>query len=298
MELSHTSRIPDPCPLQATTGCSEPPSDQPLRNPTRFPPVQKDRGGHDSSHTGRNVKEDMSGETREIQENTDTGKRIIGKKHKEIDAPAKMELPMGVQPARNTGKAGSTEAARRGDGSEKAESKQEEQGEMEERDVKFHVTKTGSLGSTVTTQGSGTAEFIPGPPDISKRSLQELKNLLSEGPLPDYGPSYSGKAGGTFSQKNSRPREKTADKQGRPFETFSPHFGEENQKYHSFHKEGVGQQSKPLVVLSSAGSDQQQPAGSDVDQIILRLPAASTYAESTAPEIQFESSAGHTGKDI
>ncbi|NXS39286.1 LGSN protein, partial [Balaeniceps rex] len=292
MELSRTSKIPDPCALQATTGCSEPPSDQPLQKPTSFPPVQKDRGGHDSSHTGSDMKEDMSGETREIQESADTGKRLIRKMHKEVDTPAKTELPMGVQPARNAGKAGCAEAVHRGDSSKKAESKQE-QSEMEEKDVKFHVTKMGSLGSTVTTQGCGTAESFTGPPDISKQSLQELKNPLSEGPLPDYGPNYSGKAGGTVSQKNSKPREKTADKQGRPFETFSPHFGEENRKYHRFHKEGVGQQSKPLLVLSSAGSDQQQPAGSDMDQLILRLPAASTHAESTAPDIQFESSAGH-----
>ncbi|KFQ57730.1 Lengsin, partial [Pelecanus crispus] len=293
MELSCTSKIPDLCPLQATTGCSEPPSDQPLQNPTSFPTVQKDRGGHDSSHTGSDVKEDMSGETREIQENADTGKRLIRKMHKEIDTPAKTELPMGMQPERSAGKAGCAEAVRRGDGSKKAKSKQEEQSEMEEKDVKFHVTKVGSLGGTVTTQGSTTPESFTGAPDISKQSLQEFKNLLSEGPLPDYGPHYSGKVGGTFSQKNLKPREKTADKQSRPFETFSPHFGEENRKYHSFHKEGVGQQNKPLLVLSSAGSDQQQPAGSDVDQLILRLPAASTHAESTAPEIQFESSTGH-----
>ncbi|KAM6086577.1 lengsin isoform 2-T2 [Theristicus caerulescens] len=293
MEMSRTPKIPDPCPLQAISGCSEPPSNQPFQNLTSFPPVQKDRGGRDSSHTGSNVKEDMSGETREIQENADIGKRIIGKMHEEIDTPAKTVLPMGVQPARSTGKAGCAEAALRGDGSEKAESKQE-RGEIEEKDVKFHVTKMGSLGSTVTTQGSSTAASFTGAPDISKQSLQELKNLLSEGPLPDYGPKYSGKVGGAFSQKNLKPREKTADKQGRPFETFSLHFGDENRKYHSFHKEGVGQQSKPLLVLSSAGSDQQQPAGSDVDQLILRLPAASTQAENTAPEIQFDSSAGHT----
>ncbi|NXK08412.1 LGSN protein, partial [Herpetotheres cachinnans] len=293
MELSHTSKIPDPCPLQGTTGSSEPPSDQSLQNPTSFPPVQKDKGVRDSSHTGSNVEEDMSGETRVIQENADTGKRIIGKTRKEINTPAKTEQPTGMQPARSTGKAGCAEAARRGEGSKKAESKQEEQGGMQEKDVKFHVTKMGSLGSAVTTQGSGTAEPLTGAPDISKRSLQELKNLLSEGPLPAYGPNYSGKTGGTFSQKNLKPREKTADKQGRPFETFSPHFGEENRKYHSFHKEGVGQQNKPLLVLSSAGSDQQQPVGSDVDQLILGLPAASTHAENTAPDIQFDPSAGH-----
>ncbi|KAM9298076.1 lengsin [Morus bassanus] len=287
MELSRTSKIPDPCPLQATTGCSEPPSDQPLQNLASFPPVQKDRGGCD-------VKEGMSAETREIQENADTGKRIIGKIQKEIDTPAKTELPMGMQHMRSTGKAGCTEAACRGDGSKKAENKQEEQGEMEEKYVKFHVTKMGSLGSTATTEGSGTAESFTGTPDTSKQSLQESKNLLRESPLPDYGPNYSGKGGGPFSQKSLKPREKTDDKQCRPFETFRPHIGEENRKYRSFHKEGVGQQSKPLLVLSSAGSDQQQPVGSDMEQLILKIPAASTHAESTAPEIQFDSSTGYT----
>lgn len=295
MELFRTSKIPDPCPLQGTTSSSEPPPDQSLQNPTSFPSVERDRGSRDSSHTGSDVKEDMSGETQENQENADTGKRTIGKMHKEIDAPAKTERPMGVQPARSSGKAGCAGAARRGEGSEKAE---QERGGKEEKAVKIHMTKTGSLGSSVATQGSGTAEPFTGAPDISKRSLQELKNLLSEGLLPDYGPNYRGKAGGAFSQKNSKPQEKAADKQGRPFETFSPHFGEENRKYRSFHKEGVGQQRKPLLVLSSAGSDQQQPAGGDMDQLILRVPAASTHAENTSPEIQFDSSTGHAGKDI
>lgn len=295
MELFRTSKIPDPCPLQGTTSCSEPPPDQSLQNLTSFPPVQRDGVGHDSSDTSSDMKEDMSGQTGENQENADTGTKTIGKMHEEIDLPAKTEQPTGVQAARSSGKAGCPGAARRGEGSEKAE---QQWGGMEDKAVKFHVAKTGSLGSAVTTQGSGTAEAFTGAPDISKRSLQELKNLLSEGPLPDYGPNYRGKAGGTYSQKNSKPWEKAADKQGRPFETFSPHFGEENQKYRSFHKEGVGQWSKPLLVLSSAGSDQQQPSGSDMDQLILRLPAAATHVEGTAPEIQFDSSTDHAGKDI
>ncbi|KFV18933.1 Lengsin, partial [Tauraco erythrolophus] len=295
MELSknQTSKIPDPCPLQATAGRSEPPPDQSFQNLTNFPPAQKGRGVRDSSNTGSGMKEDMSGETRETQENADTGKRVIGKTQKEIGTPAKTEQPMGAQPGKSSGKAGCTEAARGGQGREEAESKKGERGGTEEKDVKFYVAKMSSLGSAVTTRGSGAAEPFTGEPDISKRSLQELKNLLSEGPLSDYGPHVSGKVGGTFSQKNSKPREKAADKQGRPFETFSPRFGEENRKYYSFHKEGVGQQSKPLLVLSSAGSDQQQPVGSDVDQLILRLPAASTHVENTAPEIEFDSSAGH-----
>ncbi|NXJ81658.1 LGSN protein, partial [Trogon melanurus] len=290
-ELSRTSKTPDPCPVRGTTACSEPPPDQPLQNLTGFPPVQKDRGGRGGSWTGNYVKEDMSGESRESQENADTGKRVIRKMHEEVDTPAKGEQPAGVQPARSGGKAGGAEAARRGEGGGKAESKQEEWGGMEEKVVKLRLTKTGSLGSAVTTQGNGTADTFEGAPDISKRSLRELKNLLSESPLPAHGLNYSAKGGGTFSQKNSKPREKMTDKQSRPFETFSPHFGEENWKYHSFSKDGVGQQNKPLLVLSSAGSDQQQPAGSDVGQLILGLPAASTHVENTAPEIQFDSSA-------
>ncbi|NXI43906.1 LGSN protein, partial [Galbula dea] len=293
MELSCTSKIPDPCLLQGSTCCSEPPLDQPLQNVTTFPPAQKDKGDHDSSCTGSDVKEDMSGDTQDILESTDTGKRITEKRHEEIDTAAKMEQAMGVQPARKAGKAGCAEAASRGEGSKETESKQKEWDGMEEKDVKFHVTKMCSLGSTVTTKGRGTAESFPGAPGISKQSLQELKTLLSEGPLPAHGLTYRGRAGGTYSQKNLKPQEKKADKQSQPFETFSPHFGGENPVYHSFHKEGVGQQSKPLLVLSSAGSDQQQTGGSDMDQLILGLPAASTHAENTAPEMQFEASAGH-----
>uniref|UniRef100_A0A8C3JYV5 Lengsin n=1 Tax=Calidris pygmaea TaxID=425635 RepID=A0A8C3JYV5_9CHAR len=289
MELFRTSKISVGSPLQGATDCSEPPPDQPLQNPTSFLPGQRDRAGHDTSRTGGDVKEDMPGETQENRDNDDTVKTAIGKIQKEIVTPAKTEHPMSVQPLRSSGKAACGGTACGGEGSEKAE---QQQGGMEEKVVKFHVRKTGSLGGAVTTDGSSTAESFTGAPGISRRSLKELKNLLSEGPLPDYGPNYRGKAGGTFSQKNLKPWDKTADKQGRCFETFSPHFGEENRKYHSFHKEGVGQRSKPLLVLSSAGSDQHQPAGSDMDQLILRLPASSTHAEGTAPEIQFDSSAG------
>lgn len=296
MELSCTSKIPDPCPLKGTTGCSELPSEQCLQNPTTFSPVQKDRGGHNNSNSGSDGKEDRFGETRETQEYPDIGKRIVGNMHEETDTAGQMKLPTGVQPVRGAEKGGCTEAVRREDG-EQAGGKPEERGGMEEKVVKFHVTKVGSLGSAASMPGSRTAESFTGAPGISKRSLQELKNLLSEGHLPSHGPNFCGKAGGTFASKNLKPREKAADKQGRPFETFGPHFGEEKQKYLSFHKEGVGQQSKTVLVLSSAGSDQQQPVGSDLDQLILGLPAAPTPAESTAPEVQFDSFTGYDGKE-
>ncbi|NXG23029.1 LGSN protein, partial [Grallaria varia] len=288
MELSHTSKIPDPCSFKGTTGCSEPPSDQSLQKHTTFSPMQKDRGGPDSSSFGSAVKEDTSGETQETQENADTGERIVGEMHEEIDTAAQTKQPVGIQPAR------SAEAVQR----EKAGAKPEQQAAMEGKVVKFHMTKMGSLGSAVSSQGNSTAESFIGPPGISKQSLQELKNLLSEGTLPSRGPNFCCKAGGTFAQKNSKPREKASDKQGRPIQTFSPPFGEEKQKYYSFHKERVGQQGKALLVLSSAGSDQQQPVGSDVDQLILGLPAASIPAENTAPEVQFDSSTGHTEPDV
>ncbi|XP_057270059.1 lengsin [Pezoporus wallicus] len=302
MELSCTSENPDSCPQQGTTGCSGPPSDPSLQNLTSFSLVEKDTGGSDSSHTDSSVKENMSGETREKQENDGPGKRILGQIDEEIGETAKTEKYIGVQPASSAGKTVCAESACRGECDEKAKSKQEEQGGVEERDVKFHMTKTGSLGGTVPTQGCGTAitqghgaaKSFQRAPGLSKQSLQELKNLLSEGSLPAPRLNYSGKAGGTFPQKNIiKPHDRTADKQSQLFETFSPHFGEENRKYHSFHKEGVGQQSKPLLVLSSAGSDQQQSVGSNVDQLILGLPAASPHAESNAPEISFDSSADH-----
>ncbi|NWR93876.1 LGSN protein, partial [Furnarius figulus] len=299
MELSHTSKFPDPCPLKGTTGCSEPPSDQPLQNPTTFSPVQKDRGDHDNSNFGSAVKEDTSGETQETQENADTGKGIVGKMHEGIDTAVHMKQPAGTQPVRSTGKGGCTEAVQREKGTEQAGGKPEERDGKEEKVVKFHMTKVGSLGSAVSTQGNSSAEIFTGAPGISKQSLQELKNLLSEGPLSSRGPNFCCRAGGTFAQKSSKPWERVADKQGLPFEAFSPHFGGEKQRYYSFHKEGVGQQGKTLLVLSSAGSDQQQPVGSNMDQLFLGLPAASTPAESTAPEVQFDSStASSTESDL
>ncbi|NXC51251.1 LGSN protein, partial [Penelope pileata] len=291
MEQSHTSEIPDPHHLQETIGSSELPLHQSLQNLINFPPVQIHRGGSDSSYFSSNVKEYMSGETHDIPENADTGKKVVENMQKGIDTPGKTKLSVDIQPASNTEKAGCTETACEED-SEKTKHKKEVWCGTDEEDSKFHKAKMGSLESPATMQGSNTADsFAAG---ISKQSLQELKKLLSEGPPPAHGPNYSDRSGGTFSQQNLKSVEKIADKQGRPFETCSIHFGKENQKYYSFHKEGVGQESKSFLLLSSAGSDQLQPAGSEVEQPILRQPATSTSAESSAPEISFDSSTGHT----
>ncbi|XP_062427075.1 lengsin isoform X2 [Rhea pennata] len=290
MQLSSSSEIPDLYHLQGTTGCTEPPPDQSLQNPTSFPPVQKDRGCNDSSHIGSNAEEDMSQET-EIQKNTDTEKEMIENMHKEIDAPAKTDLPLGVQPASSKEEAGCFDTASAARNTERTgtEDKEDERWGTEAA-AKFCLVQVGSLDSTVATQGSGTGEPFMAASGISKQTFQELENLLSESPQLNHGPKYNGKAGGTFFQKILKSREK-ADKQGRPFETFRPHFGEENQKHHGFHNEEAGQWSKPLSVLSTAGSNQQQPEGSNVDQPILRLPLTSKNAESSTPESQFDSSA-------
>uniref|UniRef100_A0A8B9P525 Lengsin n=1 Tax=Apteryx owenii TaxID=8824 RepID=A0A8B9P525_APTOW len=281
IQLSNSSKIPDQYHLQGTTGFSEPPSDQSLQNLASFPTVQKDRGRSNSSRIGSDAEGDMSQETAEIQKNADTGKGRIEKMHKEIDTPAKMDLPMGVQPASD--KAGCFNRVSRERNTERtgSENKEDECWGTEEA-AKFCMTQAGSFDGTVAMQGSGTAEPFMVASGISKQTLQELENLLSEGPLLNHGSKYNGK-----------PREE-ADKQGRSSETFSPHFEEENQKHHSFHNQEAGQRSKPLLVLSSTRSDQQQPEGSDVDQPILRLPSTSKNAESSTPESQFNSSADQT----
>ncbi|XP_068009837.1 lengsin isoform X2 [Melanerpes formicivorus] len=286
MELPHASELPEPCPLRGSPACSEPPAEQPLPSMSCPPPGQEDRGGADSPHPGRDIQEEVSAAREEIQGSAGAGQRAIGERQEEMEAPSRSQLPMGVQPARGTGRAGHGEAAGRTEGGERAESKQQEWGRMEE--VKFQVSRMGSLGCS-----RGAAEAFPAAPDFSARSLQEMKTLLREGPLPARGHSHSGKAGGTFPQKSSKPWEKPAEKPGRAFGTFGPHFGEENRKQRSFQQEGVGQQGKPLLVLSSAGSDQQQAAGSDMDQLILGVPAAPTQAGGPAAEIQLDSSADH-----
>ncbi|NXG31336.1 LGSN protein, partial [Dromaius novaehollandiae] len=291
MQLSNSSKISDLYHLQGTTGHSGPLSDQSLQNLTNFPPVEKDRGHKDSSPIGSDAEDDMSQETAEIQKNADTGKGMIEKMHKEIDSPAKMDPPMGIQPASDKEKAGWYDTVSRERNTERTGTEnKEDQCWGTEKAAKFCMTQAGSPDNTVATQGSGTGEPFIVTSGVSKQTLQELENLLSEGPLLNHGSKYTGKAGGTFLQKILKPREK-ADKQVRSFETFSPHFGEENQNHHSFHNQEAGQQSKPLVVLSSAGSEQQQPEGSDVDQPILRLPSTSKNAESSTPESQFDSSA-------
>lgn len=296
VEPSLTSKIPDPHPLQGTIVSSGPPLHHSLQNLTNFPLVENHRGDRGSSHFGSNVKEDMSGETHDIPENADSGKIAIEKMQEGTETSGKTKLSVGAQSTSNTEKAECTETVCEEEDSEKTEHKQEVWGRMDEENSKFHMTKMGSLESTATTRGSDAAvSFTPG---ISKQSLQELKKLLSEGPLPAHGTIYKSGSNGTVSQQNLKPMEKRAEKSGRPFETLSLHFGKENQKYHSFLKEEAGQQSKPLLVLSSADSDQPQPAGGEVDQPFLKEPETSMSAESSAPEILFDSSAGNSGKDI
>lgn len=296
IEPSLTSKIPDPHPLQGTIVSSEPPLHHSLQNLNNFPLVENDRGDRGSSYFGSNVKGDMSGETHDIPENAHSGKIAIEKIQEGTETSGKTKLSMAVQSTGNPEKVECTETVCEEEASEKTEHKQEVWGRMDEENSKFHVTKMGSLESTATTQGSDTAVSLA--PGISKQSLQELKKLLSEGPLPAHGPNYRDGSSGTFSQQNLKPVEKRAEKQGRPFETLSLHFGKDTQKYHSFHEEGAGQQSNPLLVLSSAGSDQPQPVGGEVDQPFLKQPETSMSAESSAPEIQFDSSAGNAGKDI
>lgn len=296
IEPSLTSKIPDPHPLQGTIVSSESPLHHSLQNLTNFPLVENHRGDRGSSHFASSVKEDMSGKTHDIPENADSGKIAIEKMQEGTETPGKTKLSMGVQSTSNTEKVKCTETVCEEEDSEKTEHKQEDWGRTAEENSEFHLTKMGSLESTATTQGCDTAvSFAPG---ISKQSLQELKKLLSEGPLPAHAPNYRGGSSGTVGQQNLKPVENRAEKPGRPFETLSVHFGKENRKYHSFHKEEAGQQSKPLLVLSSAGSDQPQPAGGELDQPFLKQSETSTSAESSAPEILFDSSAGNSGKDI
>ncbi|NXX49318.1 LGSN protein, partial [Tricholaema leucomelas] len=272
MELPHTSRVPEPCPPRGSPACPEAAA-QPLHSMASSPPGQMDRAGAGSAHGANGTQEEVSGDREEIQGSAGTGKRAVGKRQGETEAPARSELPTGVQPARGSGKAGHGEAAGRAEGSEKAESEQHEWARMEE--VKFHGSRMGSLGCS--------AEAFPAPPDLSTQSLPEPKTLLREGPLPARGHGHSGKAGGPLPQKNSKPWEKP----GRPLGTLGPHFGEESRK------QGLGQQGKHLLLLGSAGSDRRRAAGSDTDQLLLGLPAAPTHAASPDADIQFGSSADH-----
>ncbi|NXP71972.1 LGSN protein, partial [Ramphastos sulfuratus] len=283
MELPHTCRVPEPSALAGSPAGSGAVAAQPPHSLATSPPGQKDRAGAGSAQGASGIEEEVSADREEIQGSAGTGKRAIGKRQEEVETVTRSELPVGVQPARGTGKAGHGEAAGRAEGTEKAESEQQEWGRMEE--VKFHVSRMGSLCCP--------AEAFPAPPDLPAQSLQELKTLLKEGPLTAHGHSHSGRGGSPFPQKNSKPWEKPGEKSGRPFGTFGPHFGEEHRKHHSLRQEGAGQQGRHLLVLSSTGSDQQQAAGSDMDQLVLGLPAAPLHAGSPDAEIQFDSSADH-----
>ncbi|KGL77242.1 Lengsin, partial [Tinamus guttatus] len=284
IQLSNSSKIPDLYHPQGTTGFSEPQSDQSPQTLDSFPPVQKER-----RHTGSDMEEGMPQETAEIQKSADPGKGMTEKLHKEIDTPDKRDVPMRVQPASDREEARCFDTASKGRNTERTENKEGECWGTEEED-KFCATQSGAPESTAAMQRSASGEPCMMATGLCKQTLHELENLLSEGSLLNQRPKHNGRAGGTFFPKILKPKE-TADKQGRSFETLSAHFGEGNPKHKSFHNQESGQQSQPFLVLSSAGSDQEQPEGSDVDQPILRLPSTTKNAESSTSESQFDSSA-------
>ncbi|NWX90753.1 LGSN protein, partial [Nothoprocta pentlandii] len=282
IQLPNSSEPPDLYDLQGMTGLSEPLSDQSLQTLDSFPPVQKER-----RHTGSDMEEGTPQERAESQTSADTGKRMTEKLHKEIDTPDKTDVPIQVQPASNEEEARCLDTVSKGRNTERTEN---EEGECWGTEAaKFCVTQSAPLESTDAVQGSAPGEPCMVATGISKQTLQELENLLNEGSLLNHRPKHNSRAGVAFFPKILKPKEK-ADKQGRSFETLSAHFGEGNPKHPSFHNQEFGQQSKPFSVLSSAGSDQQQPEGSDVDQPILRLPSTSKNAENSTSESQFDSS--------
>lgn len=273
MELPHSCRVPEPGPPRGSPACPAAAA-QPPPSTASSPPGQKDTAGAGSAHAANGTEEEVSGDREEIQGSAGTGKRAVGKSQEEAQTPARSELPTGVQAAR--GAAGHGEAAGRAGGSEEAEGEQHEWARMGE--AKFHASRMGSLG--------GSAEPFPAPPDLSPQSLRELQTLRREGSLPARGHGHSAQPGGPLPQKNSKPWEKP----GRPFGSLGPHPGEESGKQHS-----LAPQRRPLLLLSSAGSDPQRAAGSDSEQLRLGLPAA--HAASPDAEIHFGSSADHAGKD-
>ncbi|XP_054846231.1 lengsin [Eublepharis macularius] len=157
-----------------------------------------------------------------------------------------------------------------------------------EGDCKFHSTQKKNKGGNLPVQEKDSKDdHVPGS-GLSKETLQELKNLLSESSLLSTRARNSGKPSSMFSHTLLL---NASDKQNRHIETFQPHLRGDDQKVPALHKQVAGQLGKPQLVHSSAGLDKQQSKSDDIEQPVVRQRTSSQNADS-APGIILDPTPG------
>ncbi|XP_019393699.1 PREDICTED: lengsin [Crocodylus porosus] len=280
--------------LQRTTGPAELQMDLPCQKPCCFPQMpEHNQGRNDSTLKEDNSEKNLSEETQEACKDDKAGRVMMEreKKYKEVEASNKEHHQPLVTEPRCKDKVSCSETAGRDVpcGPTKISSNENKCGRKEEENDKISVTM-----SNFTVQEKDTEEFFAPGPAVSMHTPQEQKNWLSESLLLSSRAKYSSKSNGSsLHPPLLNLGEKTVDKQDRSFETSFPLFGEEIQTPQRIHNQGAGKTSNPLFFLSSAGSDQQQSEGSEMEHRFVRQPTAHKSA-SSPPEIKFNTSPGQT----
>ncbi|EMP35702.1 Lengsin, partial [Chelonia mydas] len=297
MEISHPTNTPDHSYLQRATGHVELSASPSLQKPSNFPNTQDEKGGGNGSFPIEvTVKDNILRKT-EVHKDDEGGRRVV---EREVETPegiqtsSKGNQPLGTEPESKEEKSGGSDITSTEDKSGVTETASNEDKCGGTEDEEEDATEKEIKGNNLATQEKSTeASFMLGS-RVSKQTLQELKNLLRSSPLLGNRAKYTGKQSRTSSHiRLQKPNEKAVDKQGRSFESLSLNFGGENRKLHCIDNYVAGLPNKPLLVHSSAGSDQQQSEGSNMEHPSRRQPPAYKNTGST-PGIKFDPSPDQT----
>ncbi|CAM4533444.1 unnamed protein product [Caretta caretta] len=301
MEISRPTNTPDHSYLQRATGHVELPASPSLQKPSNFPNTQDEKGGRNGSFPIEvTVKDNILRKT-EVHKDDEGGRRVVERvveTPEGIQTSSKGNQPLGMEPESKEEKSGGSDIASTEDKSGVTETASNEDKCGGTEDEEEDATEKENKGNNLAIQEKSTeASFMLGS-RVSKQTLQELKNLLRSSPLLGNRAKYTGKQSRTSSHiRLQKPNEKAVDKQGRSFESLSLNFGGENRKLHCIDNYVAGLPNKPLLVHSSAGSDQQQSEGSNMEHPSRRQPPAYKNTGSM-PGIKFDPSPDQTVKQL
>ncbi|KAH1173591.1 hypothetical protein KIL84_017430 [Mauremys mutica] len=295
MEISHPTNIPDDSYLQRAASHVEPPASTSFQKTSNFPSTQDQKGGRNGSFPIEiSVKENILRKT-EVHKDDEGGRGMVERKMEMpegIQTSSKGNQPLGTEPESKEEKSGGSDVASREDKSGVTQTASNEDKCGGTEDEEEDATEKENKGNNLTTQEKSTeASFMLGS-GVSKQTLQELKNLLRNNPLRGNRAKYTGNPNRTSSHiRLPKPNEKAVDKHGRSFESLFLHFGGENRKLHCIDNYVAGLPN--LLYHSSAGSDQQQSEGSNMEHPSRRQPPAYKNTDST-PGIKFDPSPDQT----
>ncbi|XP_074845236.1 lengsin [Carettochelys insculpta] len=297
MEIGHPTNSSDHSYQQRAIGHVKAPASPSLQKPSTFSNMEDPKGeGNESFTAEANMQEYILRKTEEVHKDDEEGRRVVERKAEKpegIQISSNGYQPLGTNPDSKGETSGGSDKTSREGQSVVTDSKSNEEicggTEVEEEDATEKENK-----GNLSTQKRDTEESLMLGSGVSKQTLQELKNLLRNNPLLGNRAQYTSKPSRTSSHTHlPKPNEKPVDKRNRSFESFFLHLGGESQKLLCTDNSIGGLQNQSLLFLSSAGSDQQQSEGSNMEHPSRKQPPAYKNTGST-PGIKFDPSPDQT----